>query len=105
MGLGSFGEKLWKRTKLVETRKNIQAAYEFLMRQDIKPYICPVLKSLTNDVCDIGKTLVPVLVPLALAGTISIPLDPIFFGILALMITKAGISTICPDDQKNDKEK
>jgi hypothetical protein len=104
--------KSWKRLfKTIETGEktekiiNLKAAYEFLMQKDISPYICPALKSITNDAYDIGKTLVPVLVPLALVGTITIPLNSVFFGMLALIIAKSGISTICPDEDIERKQK
>jgi hypothetical protein len=36
---------------------------------------------------------------------IALPLSPIFFGMLALIIAKVGISNICPDENKKDKQK
>jgi hypothetical protein len=47
-----------------------QKAKELLDRKDIRAILCPALQSAGNDVYDIAKIITPILVGLAIAGTI-----------------------------------
>lgn len=84
----------------------VEKAEELLERNDIRHYICPALQSISKDAYDIGKVLAAVLIPLALSNTISIPLDPVVFGLMAIMISKMGIASLCADfpKEKNIKD-
>lgn len=75
-------------------------AQKLLERKDIRHYLCPALQSISTDVYDIGKTIAVILIPLALSKAISIPLDPIIFGLMAIMISKMGIASLCTDFPK-----
>lgn len=66
-------------------------------RQDIRKLICPALKSVSDDVNEIAKVIVPLLAGAALGGTLIIPLNPILFGWIALIIARSGIATICTE--------
>lgn len=72
-----------------------EEAREAVKREDVRRYICPALKTCSNETIEVAKTITPVLVGAVLAGVITIPLNPIFFGWLALVAVKAGVSTIC----------
>jgi hypothetical protein len=74
-------------------------------RKDIRQALCPALKSASNDAFEIAKITTPILVPLALVGTIAIPLNPLLFAIIALVIARMGIASLCADFDKKDKEK
>ncbi|MBD2298601.1 hypothetical protein [Nostoc sp. FACHB-190] len=77
--------------------KSKQEIEEALKKKDVKKIICPVLKSITNEASNIANAITPVLVGAVLAGTLVIPLNPIFFGWLAVVIAKGGIAAICAD--------
>ena len=77
-------------------------ALEILSRKDIRKHLCPVLHSVSNDVNDIAKAITPILIPLILAGTIVIPLQPVLFAYIAIIVARMGIAGICGN---YDKEK
>lgn len=61
----------------------------------IGKYICPALRSVSNDAFEIAKIITPVLAGLSLVGTVSFPLEPLFIGILSIIIARMGISSFC----------
>lgn len=72
-------------------------ATEQSQRQDVRKLICPALQCVTNDVNEIAKVIVPLLAGAVIAGTLIIPLNPILFGWIALVIARSGVATICSD--------
>jgi len=91
--------------KLEKDRQQIKRAKELLTRQDIRAYLCPALQTVSGDVFTIANTITQVLAPLAIAGALSIPLEPVLFASIALVISRVGIASICADYKKEDKEK
>ena len=83
-------------TNLTEIK---QKAEDILFHQDIKPYICPSLTNITNDIKTVANSITPSLVTAILAGTLTIPLNPVIFGYIAILIVKEGISSFCSDLQ------
>lgn len=63
----------------------------------VRQYLCPALKSASNDAFDIAKTMTPVLAALSLAGVITLSLNPLIFAALSLLIARMGIATLCAD--------
>lgn len=84
-------------SEIREILKNysIQKASKLLAKEDIRKRLCPALKSATDDVFDISKSITPVLVGCITAGTISIPLIPVLFAAIAVVIARMGISALC----------
>jgi hypothetical protein len=72
-------------------------AEEILQRQDIKAILCPALKNITNDAYDLANAITPLLFGAVLSGSIVIPLNPVFFGWMAIVIAKAGAAGLCHD--------
>ncbi|MEB3177634.1 MAG: hypothetical protein VKL59_01110 [Nostocaceae cyanobacterium] len=70
-------------------------AEEILARQDIKAILCPALKNITNDAYDLANAITPLLFGAVIAGTIVVPLNPVFFGWVAIVIAKAGAASLC----------
>jgi hypothetical protein len=68
-----------------------------LLKQDIelRKSLCAGLKGAANDLTDVAKNLTYVLVPLSLAGTVNVPLDPALYAMLAFIVVKFGINAIC----------
>lgn len=84
-------------SEIKEILKNhsTQEASKLLAKEDIRKRLCPALKSATDDVYDISKSVTPVLVGCVVAGTISIPLNPVLFAAIAVVIARMGISALC----------
>jgi Ca2+/Na+ antiporter len=72
-------------------------AGEIVEKPNIKKLLCPVLRSVTTDAFEISKTITPVLTGAVIIGTISIPLNPILFAAIAVVIAKSGVNGFCAD--------
>jgi hypothetical protein len=73
----------------------IKGAHEIVHQPDVRHRLCAALASGTGDMFDIGKTLVPVLIPLSLAGAIAVPVTPIVIAAIALVIARMGVGAFC----------
>lgn len=82
-----------------------QQATELVANKNFRYYLCSGLKTASNDSFEIAKIITPILIGLVTAGTITIPLTPILFASIALVITRASISSICADFDKGDRDK
>lgn len=87
------------RDELIKTE-----ATKLIIKKDIRKYLCPALQTASNDAYDIAKIITPILIPLILAGTIAIPLQPILFSHLAITIARMGIASLCDDFKDKDKK-
>jgi len=72
-------------------------AEKLIAKPDLKKSICVALKSLSNDVYGISEKLTPVLVTVAIANPALMPLNPLVFAWVAILISRAGVNTICAD--------
>ena len=70
-------------------------AEEIIQRQDIKQLICSSLTQATDDAYEMAKTITPILIVPILAETIVMPLNPILFGWVAILIARAGLAGFC----------
>jgi hypothetical protein len=70
-------------------------AEQIVKRKDIKQIICPALTNVANDTANVVNAITPGLVTAVLAGTLAIPLNPVLFGWIAVVIFKAGVASIC----------
>ncbi len=109
----AFHEQVLKAIDLIEFSENLQPgqsvpyssgveefkkeAESTVQRPDMKKYICPALKTVTDNAVEVANAITPGLVAGVLAGTILIPLNPILFGWMALIIAKAGVASLCAD--------
>jgi hypothetical protein len=80
-----------------KTPSFVTAAHSIVHQSGVRQRICAALTSGTGDAFDVGKILVPVLVPLSLAGTIAVPLTPIVTAAIALVIARMGVAAFCKD--------
>lgn len=96
-------EKLWEKRQDVATKK----ANALIAKKEIRASLCRALKIGFDDTFEISKIITPILIGLAVAGTISIPFVPILFASIALMIARMGVAGLCPDknDDKRDVKK
>ena len=65
--------------------------------KSIRDAFCPSLQLISDDTFEVTKLIVSVLVPLSLAGTITVPLQPIFYAWIVLMMTRVGVKNICDE--------
>ena len=72
-------------------------AKKIVSRRDIRKLICPALKSITNDSEQIATKITPILIGAIIAETIVMPLNPILFGWIAIVIARGSIASICTD--------
>jgi hypothetical protein len=70
-------------------------AEKLVSRKDIRQHLCPALQTVADDAFDLAKVVTPILVPMVLAGTISIPPNPLFFAAIALAIAGMGVAALC----------
>ena len=87
-----YEARRWRQRKIDEATNE---AEKILKKPEMLKHICPALKSISGDAFEISKILVGVLLPLGIAGIIAIPLHPLIFGVIAIMISRAGIASIC----------
>jgi hypothetical protein len=73
-------------------------------RHTLLRYLCPALTTASNDIKDITKIVLAVLLPLAISGKIDLPVDPTVFAGMSLLITRAGIASLCDEYDKKDKK-
>lgn len=70
--------------------------------RNIRDTCCPSLELISDDTFEIAKRMIPILVPLSLAGTVSLPLQPMLYAWIALVITRLGIKNICKEYFKEE---
>lgn len=83
--------------------KNIEGV---IKSEKLLKYLCPALRSVSDDAFEIAKVITPILLSLAIVGTISLPLAPTLFASIAIFISKMGIAAFCVDyPSTKDSEK
>jgi hypothetical protein len=87
-------------SKMDEISQADDTAREVVERGGFRQYICAALRSVSDDAFEIAKVITPVLVPLALTGTIPIPPDPMIVAAIAVAVARVGTSTFCGDYAK-----
>jgi hypothetical protein len=97
------GKKQTDQKSREELEKVAVEAQTMVQRKEIKKYLCPALLTVSSDSMDIAKVITPILTGASLAGTIQIPLTPILFGMIAIVIARSGIATICNEYKKVGK--
>jgi hypothetical protein len=65
--------------------------------QPTKAQLCAGLRSTGNDAFETSKIVVGVLVPLIIAGTLTIPLSPVLFAFVSLVLARSGVAGFCAD--------
>lgn len=89
--MGSSTARSLRRHRIELTRR----AKEIAEQKEVKSHLCPVLQGVESNPVAIAKTITPILVPLAGAKIIDLPLDSELFAMLALVITREGMANYC----------
>ena len=75
--------------------RTVKDAEAMLKNPTIREILCPALHSGLKDTYDIAKRVTPILIPFALAGTIAIPLNPVLFAVISIVIARMGAASLC----------
>jgi hypothetical protein len=75
----------------------LDAAKKALAREDIRKYLCIALGSVSNDALEIAKVATPFLATLSVAKQINLPLDTMLYAMIAVTISRMGVTTLCKD--------
>ena len=88
----------------VEKQSAMNEAVDLVKRRDVLEKICPGLQSVATDAQALAKWITPVLLPLAIAGTV--PMSPLVFAGVAVLFFRSGVATLCkecvPAEDKDD---
>jgi hypothetical protein len=79
----------------VEKLKDDAAAR--IAKSGLKAFICPLLRSTSHDISEIAKVVAASLLPLSLAHTIDLPLNPLIYAAIALLIFNSGVAAFCSE--------
>lgn len=74
-----------------------EEAQKYLNKPTIKQLVCPPLVGIVNDVFSVSQAITPTLITATIAGTIAIPLNPLIYAWIALIIFRAGIGIYCKE--------
>ena len=80
--------------------KSKTIAKKLVKNKEIRQLLCPALRSASSDVWEIAKIVTPILYASSIAGSISIPRDPVVFAALAIVVARMGIMSLCVDNDK-----
>lgn len=79
-------------------RDSLEAKAErYLATPTLKQRICAALTGAGNDIFDVAKFLTPVVYTTSIAGVVAIPLNPVLYAWMALLIARMGINAYCTD--------
>ncbi|WP_439397299.1 hypothetical protein ACRQ5Q_09280 [Bradyrhizobium sp. PMVTL-01] len=90
--------------KRAEQQSALNEAVSLVKRRDVLERICPGLQSVAGDAQALAKWITPVLLPMAIAGTV--PMSPLVFAGVAVLFFRVGVATLCkgciPAKDKSD---
>lgn len=77
----------------------------FIAKKEVRVRLCAGLKAATDDIFDIAKVIVPILLSLDIAGEITVPTDPILHAVFVVVIARMGVASLCAETptKKDDK--
>jgi hypothetical protein len=70
-------------------------AADLLQRPTVRQQLCRPLRSVSEDIREVAKVVGAALLPLSLTPAAVIPVSAVLFGAVAVMIVRAGISSVC----------
>ena len=82
---------------VAELAKAKRDAEVLIKQESVLDRLCPTLRTVSGDLGTVAKAITPILLPLAIGPQAVIPLTPLAFGALAVMVVRAGVSAICPE--------
>jgi len=95
----SSSEGLLNKKKKLYTEDDLKQAQEIaknvISQNKVKNVICKALKSAKEDIRDFSKIIAAALLTFALSKDILIPITPIVFATISVMVFNIGVSTFC----------
>lgn len=85
------------------TEEKLSEAKIILKKEKIMQVICPKLHFVANNAADISNVITPIIAGAVIAGSITIPLNPLLFAAIAVVISRSSISVICANYVKKQK--
>jgi hypothetical protein len=79
-----------------EFRQAAIQASSALKSSSVRAALCRVLRPTAEGASGIANVLVPVFLPMAVAGTIAIPVAPLVWALVAVTIARIGVANLCP---------
>ena len=70
-------------------------AQSWLKDNRLLKIVCPGLKGISQNMTEVLKQLIVLLIPLSLAKAVVVPLDPYAYAMLAFVISKFGVDILC----------
>lgn len=87
-----------RKDTITQERKDslYRQANNYLKNSEVLKLLCPGLKGIEGTITDVLKKLITILIPASAASLVVIPVDPYLYAMLAFVVVKFGIDTICP---------
>lgn len=79
-----------------EVAKATQQAEHLVQQHSFREWMCPALRTTSDDVGMIAKIATPILLKASLGPQAPITLSVLGFAAVAFVIARAGISAVCP---------
>jgi hypothetical protein len=77
-------------------------AEELIKQHPVLDRLCPAMKSVSGDLAEVAKTVAAAMLPLSLGPQAILPLTPLVFGALAVVVFRVGVRTVCPEGKGTD---
>ena len=87
-----------------KSNNSMREAKEIITKNNLKAYLCSALQTLSNDTFEIANVTTPILLGLVGGGILIIPLSPMIFAAIALIIARSGIASFCVGYKRNASE-
>jgi hypothetical protein len=88
-------------TKSIEpikwTKEQVEDIHKEIMKVNTRKHICAGIKVFGDDVWEVAKAVVPILITLQLTGVISLLNSPLYLSVACIMIARIGSSVLCVD--------
>ena len=78
-------------------------AASLLREKTVLDTLCPALRSVSDDLSSIAKVVGGSMLTLALSPAAAIPVSALVFGAIAVMIARAGVSSLCAGHEAKPK--
>jgi len=92
---------LWEQRQKISEQKSRR----LLEQREIRTRLCQALQTTPNDSFEIAKVITPLLIEMNTAGIISIPIIPVHFASITLVIARMGVTGLCSDNKKKADDK
>lgn len=79
-------------------------AEDLIKQPTVIQRLCPALKSVSDDLGEVAKIVAATMLPLALGPQAILPITPLAFGALSVVVVRAGVRSLCSEDKGETRE-